>query len=52
MQKTDWKGARVDECCPIRRLRHDDNSDWCDGRGDGEEWTGVVEGETNDFVMD
>lgn len=25
---------------------------WCGGRGDGKKWTGVVEGETNDFVMD
>lgn len=52
MQKTDWKGARVDEGSPIRRLRDDDNSDWCGGRGDGEKWTGGVEGETHDCVMD
>lgn len=43
VQKTDWKGTRVDEGSPIRRLRLDDNSlvwwqrrwkevDWGSGR--------------------
>lgn len=38
VQKTDWRGARVDAGSPIRRLR-DDNSDWCGGRGGREKWT-------------
>lgn len=29
----------MDAGSPVRRLRDDDSSDWCGGRGDGERWT-------------
>ena len=52
VQKTDRRGARVDAGSPVRRLRDDDNSDWCGGRGDGEKGIQEVVGRGNERLGD